>query len=160
MEPYGYRYIKTSNPYLYCRTEIFSGSSLNLGRVRSKRKKIDGPKKMGEMNASLPNKESAFLPRILEVERTKVIPQTALPVPNHGHQAEVGQLLIFIERPVLALQNDGHVELFNNQVYHLSRRCRRGHLDANAGALGQPGFVGRIHLEDVGLGGTAATTAR
>ena len=83
MEPYGYRYIKTSNPYLYCRTEIFSGSSLNLGRVRSRRKKIDGPKKMGEMNASLPNKESAFLPRILEVERTKVIPQTALPVPNH-----------------------------------------------------------------------------
>ena len=67
-----------------------------------------------------PHKQTAFLPRILEIQRLEVVSKTTFSVANDSNQAEVLELLIFIQRSLLALENDGHVELFDDQVHNFS----------------------------------------
>ena len=84
-----------------------------------------------------PDEQAAFLPGILQIQRLEVISQTPLSVPNNSHQTEVSQFLIFVQRPLLAFEDDGHVELLDDQVHHLPRRGARGHGDLHTGALGK-----------------------
>ena len=66
-----------------------------------------------------PDKKTTFLPRILQVEGLEIIPKTSFSVSYDSNQAKIPQLLIFIERPLLSLENDGHVELLDDEVHHL-----------------------------------------
>ena len=84
-----------------------------------------------------PNKKTTFLPRILQVQWFKVISETSFSVPYNSHKAKVPKFLIFVQRSFLALEDDGHVELLDDQVHHLPRRGARGHGDLHTGALGK-----------------------
>ena len=67
-----------------------------------------------------PHKQTAFLPRILEIQRLEVVSKTTFSVADDCNQAEVLELLILIQRSLLALENDGHVQLFDDQVHNFS----------------------------------------
>ena len=82
----------------------------------------------------------------------EVISETAFSTPDYSHQAKVVQLFVLIDRPVLALEDYGHVQLLDNEVDHLAGAGRGRHLDPDTGSVGQPRVVGRVHLQDVGLG--------
>ena len=84
-----------------------------------------------------PHEQPPLLPGVLQVQRLEVVPQAPLPAPDHRHQAEVPQLLVLVERPVLALEDDGHVELLDDEVDHLPGGGAGGDGDADGGALGQ-----------------------
>ena len=81
-----------------------------------------------------PDEQAAFLPGILQIQRLEVISQTPLSVPNNSHQTEVSQFLIFVQRPLLAFEDDGHVELLNHKVHNLSCRgaCCYGNTNRSA----------------------------
>jgi hypothetical protein len=48
--------------------------------------------------------------------------------------------------PQHCLQDDGHVELLDDEVHHLTRRRRRRHLDAHARPVRKASLVCRVHL--------------
>ena len=66
-----------------------------------------------------PDKQAAFLPGILQIQWLEVVSQTPLSVPNDSNQTEVSEFLIFVQRPLLALEDDGHVQLLDDQIHHL-----------------------------------------
>ena len=74
-----------------------------------------------------PDKQAAFLPGILQIQWLEVVPQTPLPVPNNSNQTEVSKFLIFVQRPLLALEDDGHVELLDDEVHDLPGGGVGGH---------------------------------
>ena len=82
-----------------------------------------------------PDEQAAFLPGILQIQRLEVISQTPLSVPNNSHQTEVSQFLIFVQRPLLAFEDDGHVELLDDEVHHLSGGGVIGHRNLDTCAL-------------------------
>ena len=66
-----------------------------------------------------PDKQAAFLPGILQIQRLEIVSQTTLSISNNGDQTEVSEFLIFVQRPLLALEDDGHVQLLDDQIHHL-----------------------------------------
>ena len=84
-----------------------------------------------------PHKQAAFLPRILEIQRFEVVTKTSFSVANDCNQAEVLQLLILVEGPLLALENHRHVELLDDQVHHLPGCGGGGHGDLDTCTLSQ-----------------------
>ena len=83
------------------------------------------------------DKQATLLPRVLQIQRLEVVSETPLAVPDDGDQTEVLEFLVFVEGPLLALEDDGHVELLDDQVHDLPRRGARGHGDLHTGALGK-----------------------
>lgn len=73
----------------------------------------------------LPHVQSALLPRVLKLKELEVVPQATLPGADHGHQAEVRQLVGRIDGALLPLQDYGHVQLLHHQVHDLSGRGPR-----------------------------------
>jgi len=92
------------------------------------------------------DKQATLLPRVLQIQRLEVVAETPLAVPDDGDQTEVLEFLVLVERPLLALEDDGHVELLDDQVHDLPRRGARGHGDLHTGALGKTCIVSCEHL--------------
>lgn len=92
--------------------------------------------------------EPALLPRVLQLERLEVVPEAALPGPDDRDQAEVGQLVLAVDRALEALQQDRHVELLDHELDDLAGRRARGHVQLEARARGQAGLVGRVDLRN------------
>ena len=90
-----------------------------------------------------PNKQAAFLPGILQIQWLEVISQTTLSVSNDSNQTEVSEFLIFVQRPLLALEDDGHVELLDDQVHHLPGAGVCRHRDLHTCALSKTWVVKR-----------------
>ena len=88
-----------------------------------------------------PDKQAAFLPGILQIQWLEVISQTTLSVSNDSNQAEVSEFLIFVQRPLLALEDDGHVELLDDQVHHLPGAGVGRHRDLYTCALSKTWVV-------------------
>ena len=74
-----------------------------------------------------PHKKTTFLPRILQIQRFEIVSKTPFSVPDDSHQAKVPKFLVFVQRPFLALEDDGHVELLDDEVHHLPGRGVGGH---------------------------------
>ena len=66
-----------------------------------------------------PHKKTTFLPRILQIQRFEIVSKTSFSVPYDSHKAEVPKFLVFVQRPFLALEDDCHVELLDDEVHHL-----------------------------------------
>lgn len=96
-----------------------------------------------------PDEQAAFLPGILQIQRLEVISQTPLSVPNNSHQTEVSQFLIFVQRPLLAFEDDGHVELLDDEVHHLSGGGVICHRNFDTCALSKTCVICSIDLEYV-----------
>ncbi len=94
-----------------------------------------------------PDEQPALLPRVLQVQRLEVVPEASLPVPNDGDEAELGQPVSVVHWPLPPLEDDGHVELLDDQVDDLAGGGRRGHVQADGGARGQAGLVRSKYLE-------------
>ena len=97
-----------------------------------------------------PHEQLPLLPRVLQIQRPKVIPQTPLPAPDDGHETEVSEAIVLVDRALPALEDDGHVELLDDKVDHLSGRCLVVHVQLHRSPAGQARLVGGINL---GIGG-------
>ena len=83
------------------------------------RRRVDrGPLKRRQEVVLHPDEQFPGLPGVLEVERPEVISEAAFPRPDDGDEAEVSQVLFFVDGPVPTLQDDGHVQL----LHHLEQR--------------------------------------
>lgn len=68
----------------------------------------------GEDVLLLPHVESAFLPRVLQLQGLEIVAEAAFSGSYHRHQAEVLELVCGVDRPFLAFKDDGHVELLDD----------------------------------------------
>lgn len=90
--------------------------------------------------------QAAIFPRLLQLHRPKIVPQATLASPDHGHQAKVGQLVVRVDRIVLALEHDRHVGLLDEHVDDLTGRGARADLEFEVHPCLQPRIVGGVYL--------------
>jgi len=67
-----------------------------------------------------PHKQAPLFPRVLKIQRLEVVSKAPLSGTDHSNEAEVAQLFILVQRSILALEDNRHVQLLDYKVNHLS----------------------------------------